>query len=243
MTTRWSAFVSCALFTFACSGRDIDIGNGNNGVQGRTTSGGGSPGMTTGSPGMTTGVTTGSPGMTTGVTTGNPGMSTAVTTGSSGTTTAGGGPMIPRGSPTAFVIRQGDIPDPVIAPTGGTTSTTTGGTTIDPDTPVVIIGSDASTCANPYGNHACGTWSVWIRIPRELLIPGVLSLSDTRLYAYSSSQGVDRGGGDCSFGGGSYTDGHIEILDVSASGVKVRLSDTFKFDFDADGDYDASVCP
>ncbi len=81
-----------------------------------------------------------------------------------------------------------------------------------------------------------------IGIPSDLFKPGVLSLSDTRITSSASSQGIDRGGGDCSGGGGSYFQGSIEILDVGADTVKVRLSDTFKFDFDADGDYDVAIC-
>ncbi len=240
MKARWSALVSCALFTVSCTGKDIDIGNGRDGLG--DTTGSGTTGSTSSGEGVTTGsqgssaVTTGDPGS--GVTTGTP-MTSAVTTGpgttGSGSTTTGGGPTIPRGTPTALVIRYGDIPDPGIPPTGGSSATTGGGPAIDPDTPFVVIGSNSPTCANPWGQLHCATWRVMIGIPSDLFKPGVLSLSDTRM-------GIDRGGGDCSGGGGSYFQGSIEILDVGADTVKVRLSDTFKFDFDADGDYDVAIC-
>jgi hypothetical protein len=255
MKARWSALVSCALFTVSCTGKDIDIGNG----QGSTTATGSGAttvtttsgeGVTTGSQGsgVTTGsqgsgVTTGSQGS--GVTTGTP-MTSAVTTGpgttGSGSTTTGGGPTIPRGTPSALVIRYGDLPDPSIPPTGGSSATTGGGPAIDPNTPFVVIGSNSPTCLNPWGQLVCATWRVMIGIPNDLFKPGVLSLSDTRIMSSASSQGIDRGAGDCSGGGGSYSQGSIEILSVDASTAKVRLSDTFKFDFDADGDYDVAIC-
>ena len=81
-----------------------------------------------------------------------------------------------------------------------------------------------------------------IGIPRDLFKPGVLSLSDTRLMSSSSSRGIDRGVGDCSGGGGSYSQGFLEILGVDADTAKVRLTDTFTFDFDANGDYAAAIC-
>jgi hypothetical protein len=150
--------------------------------------------------------------------------------------------MIPHGTPNAFVIRYGDLPSVAIPPTGGTSTTTGGGQPIDPDTPFVVIGSNSPTCASPWGQVVCATWRIMIGIPRDLFKPGVLSLSDTRLMSSSSSRGIDRGVGDCSGGGGSYSQGFLEILGVDADTAKVRLTDTFTFDFDANGDYAAAIC-
>jgi hypothetical protein len=240
-----TAVTCAALLTTSCSGHDIDIGNGVDGVNGTRAGGGGSTGMTTGSPG-----TAGSEGMTTSTTT-VPGT-TAVTTGGSGgapgTTggtggSAGGGSGGSTGVPdpaSAIVIRYGDIPP---SPgSSGTGTSTTGGTPIDPDTPYVFISTPGPTCQDPMATQACGAWRVGIGIPRALFVPGTLQLNDSRLISYMSSRGPDRGGGDCSGGGGSFFEGTLEIVDIGATTVNIRLANTFKLDFNADGAYAAKNC-
>jgi hypothetical protein len=239
MKKMFTAIACAALLTTSCSGHDIDIGNGVDGVNG-TRAGGGSMSTTTGSPGAA-----GSEGMTTSTTT-VPGT-TAVTTGgsggASGTTGGTGGSAGSTGVPdpaSAIVIRYGDIPT---NPSGsGTGTTTTGGTPIDPDTPYVFISTPGPTCQDPMATQPCGAWRVGIGIPRALFQPGTLQLNDSRLISYMSSRGTDRGGGDCSGGGGSFFDGTLEIVDIGATTVNIRLANTLKLDFNADGAYAAKNC-
>jgi hypothetical protein len=238
----FTAVACSALLTSSCSGHDIDIGNGVDGINGTRTTGG-SMSTSTGSPGTTgnetTTSTTTEPG-TTAVTTGGSGGGPGTTGGTGGS--AGGGSGGSTGvsvPPSAIVIRYGDIPP---SNPGGGTSVTTGGPMIDPDTPYVFVGTSGSTCQDPMASLACGTWRVAIGIPRALFQPGVLSLNDSRLISVMSSRGPDRGGGDCSGGGGSFFDGTLEIVDIGATIVDIRLAGTSKLDFNADGAYAATNC-
>jgi hypothetical protein len=181
------------------------------------------------------------------MTSGSPVVTTAGSGGASGTTggsggaagSGAGGSSGVSGPATAIVIRYGDIHFP--NPGSGVTSATTGGTAIDPDMPYLIIGNGGPTCGDPMGDLACGQWRVVIGIPRALFQPGVLSLGDSRLISSESVRGADRGGGDCSGGGGSFIDGTVEIVDMGPT-IHVRLANTFKLDFDADGAYAAANC-
>jgi hypothetical protein len=254
-----------AMLTTSCSGRDVDIGNGGGKVNGDTTgtaatTGGmtssttGTEPGTTGGPGTTvtggSGMTSGGSGVTTSgpVTTGGAGSSgfTVATSGSGGASGTGGsggsgagGSSGVSGPATALVIRWGDIkwPDPGT----GATTTTTGGTPVDPDKPFVIVGNYGPTCGAPIGSYTCGQWQVMIGIPRELFQPGVLNLNDPRLTSNESVQGPDRGGGDCWGGGGSFFDGTLEIVDIGPT-IHVRLANTSKLDINADGAYAATNC-
>jgi hypothetical protein len=145
-----------------------------------------------------------------------------------------------------FVLRYGDFPpfDPTTGTSGtsGTSvATTTGGAGIDPDTQYITLGTEPTSCMHPYITGKCGFWQVSIAIPPSMFKPNTYSLSC--LNAYFSAQGPDRGGGDCSGGGGSFFDGTIEILSVDATHVVFRLVNTQKFDFNADGYYDLPRCP
>src|SRR5439155_23563524 len=115
-------------------------------------------------------------------------------------------------------------------------SVATGGTPIDPDNPYLFIGNGPPTCQDPYAGPPCGRWSVTIGMPRSLFVPGVLRLDDARLISVESLTGPDRGGGDCFGGGGSFTEGTLEIVDIGPT-VHVRLANTQKLDLDADGAY------
>ncbi len=259
-----TALVTLALLAPSCSGPDVDIGNGKDGVQGKTTGAAGSSaatgatggetstttgsdgtGVTTGSSGVGTGMTSGSSAVTTGMTTGSSAVTTGMTSGAGGPGTgtgtggSGGSTGIGGGPASAIVIRYGDIP--VSNPPSGTSSTT-GGTPIDPDTPYLFVGNGPPTCSDPSAGPPCGFWRVTVGIPRALFQPGVLSLSDSRLISVHSVRGPDRGGGDCFGGGGSFIDGTLELSNITSSSASVRLAATSKFDFDADGSYTAVVC-
>jgi hypothetical protein len=230
-----TAVVACAL-TVACSGPDVDIGNGPSaepGAGSSGTTGTSASGTTTGSDhsGTTVAAVTG----TTSGTVGSTGTGGSAGAGGSG---AGGGPII-SGTASAIVIRQGDIP----GPNPSTGSTATGGALIDPDTPYVFLGNGPPTCADPGAGPACGFWQVTIGIPRALFQRGVLSLGDPRLVSVDAVRGPDDGTGLCAAGGSTFTAGTLEIVDVGSSTVTLRLANTMKVDFDADGMHAATNCP
>jgi hypothetical protein len=181
------------------------------------------------------------------------GGSSSTTTGCSGTGGSGGRPPRdpdagPPPNSTGIVIRNGDIPRFDAGESGtGSTSTTTGqggsGPGTDPDTKFVILGNAPLTCGDPYSYGTCDRWRVSIGIPTALFKVGVLALNRTDISSSISVTGPDRGGGDCSFGGGTFWDGTIEIVSISSTDVVVRLKDTFVFEVDVDGVYHAVPCP
>ena len=135
--------------------------------------------------------------------------------------------------------RYGDFP-----PSSGSSGSTGsgGGTPIDPERIYITFGSQKPLCEAPFEYTGCGSWKVAFDLPPELLKPGVLELSDSRLNSYSSSSGPDRGGGDCSGGGGSFVDGTVEIVSVDDEKIVIRLADTWTFDFDANGEHTIDRC-
>ncbi|XXX80251.1 hypothetical protein WMF30_15905 [Sorangium sp. So ce134] len=153
---------------------------------------------------------------------------------------AGGGGSGPVGSQAIALLRR-QLPDPT--GTGGGSSAASGGPVLDPDDLFVRIGNRELSCADPYGDFACGTWEVSIGIPPALQVPGVLNLDAPELISYQSFAGPDRGGGDCYGGGGSFIEGTIEIVSIDAAQVVVRLSDTDTYEFDANGEHTALRCP
>jgi len=144
----------------------------------------------------------------------------------------------PAPGPNAIVLRYADFPPPTSTGTG--TSSTSGGSTLDPDTQFIILGNGPQQCTDPYAAEDCGQWRVYIGVPPALFHTGSIALSE--IVASHSVRGPDRGGGDCYGGGGSFSEGNVEILNIDDEHVSVRLVDTLKLDFDADGDYSAARC-
>jgi hypothetical protein len=122
----------------------------------------------------------------------------------------------------------------------GVTSSSSG----DPEPSRVFfrIGKDAPVCGAQNGTDACDDWSVSIGLPPELLHPGKISLASPEVFSIFSSSGEDDGSQFCSFGGGSFIKGSIEILRVEPKFVVFRLAGTDKFEFNADGKYVADRC-
>ena len=151
-------------------------------------------------------------------------------------------PLPTPAAPGAIALRYADFPPPSSGSSGGTGGA--GGFEIDPNTLYVMIGSSTPLCDDPFAYAGCGSWKVSIGIPPELVKPGLLKLDDPRLISSFSSSGPDRGGGDCSGGGGSFVEGTIEIVALSMSGqtLEVRLADTWTFDYDVNGTYTAAFC-
>jgi hypothetical protein len=107
-----------------------------------------------------------------------------------------------------------------------------------------ILGGEPPACSAPFGSYTCGHWRVSIGIPPQLFRPGVLRLGSQSLNASYSVQGPDEGGGQCYGGGGSFFDGTIEIVSIAENGdAVIRVADTQKFEFNADGTYQAHRCP
>jgi hypothetical protein len=130
------------------------------------------------------------------------------------------------------------------SPPGGTG--VGGGSSIDPGTLYVEIGNFSQSCADGDPAPVCAGFTYWqvsVGIPPALQAPGVIQLSDPSLNSFFSVSGSD--GDACTGGGGSFTQGTLEITSIDASTIVVTLSGTSAVgsDFDADGDYTAPICP
>jgi hypothetical protein len=167
---------------------------------------------------------------------------------------APGDPTTPvTSAPSAIAILASQLNGSAGAGGGGTSSSSSGGGGVDPNTLYVIVGSPVPACADPFGSSAqCGpTFTVSIGIPPQLQQPGTLSLSSAALISTFSALGSPNSTtpGDCPGGGGSFTDGTIEILSIDATQVVFTLSGTMMFAGDgvsddvADGTYVAARCP
>lgn len=157
--------------------------------------------------------------------------------------TGGGGVGGGAASYNALALYRSQVPD---VSGGGENSTSTGGgTDLDPNDLFVIISNHGLTCVDPYGSYACGNWRVAIVIPPALQVPGVLDLHSPELLNYSgfSVSGPDDGSGNCYGGGGSFYDGTVEIVSLDATQVVVRFEGTDTSEFDVDGVHTAIRCP
>jgi hypothetical protein len=142
-----------------------------------------------------------------------------------------------------YVLIQNNPPPPGAAVGAG------GGTSIDPNTLYVEIGNFTPTCVGGDPAPVCTsslTWQISVAIPPALQVPGVLQLSDPNLLSVFSESGSEGGSpGACAGGGGSFTQGTLEIVSIDADAIVVILSGTSAVgsDFDADGQYTAPICP
>jgi hypothetical protein len=149
--------------------------------------------------------------------------------------------VAPPGS--AMLLRYGDFP-PIGTTTTGTSGSTgvTTGSGPDPNTQYLVFGDAPVSCGMPYGPGTCGHWRVLIGIPPNDFKVGLISLDCANVNSFFSATGPDRGGGDCSGGGGSFNHGWLDIIKIDADGADVRLSGTWTFDFDANASYRAPRC-
>lgn len=122
------------------------------------------------------------------------------------------------GEAIAFLLSQAP-PEPDTS--GG--GTATGGDPPDPNTLQIRLSSQAFGCADPDANLECGTnWAVSITIPPEFQTPGLYHLSGPNVLGIGTETGADEGGGQCSFGGGSFW-ATFELIDIDAEKVTGRL--------------------
>ncbi len=143
----------------------------------------------------------------------------------------------------AVAIRGADLP-------AGLPSNPTIGATPDATALYVFLGSGAQTCADPLGSLGCmGDARVVLRIPASIQQPGVIDLADPRL-AVSLEVAPEDGTGTCaaSVGVPSFTRGTLTVTSVDAGAISFVLYESLAMiasggSFDADGAYEATVCP
>lgn len=202
---------------------------------------------TSATSGVTTDMTSGSTTLTT-TTTAGTGMTSV------GTLTTTGDPVdpVPCDGPATPIVAevmaftQAQIPpDPNPTGTGG--SATTGGDPLHPDTVHVRLSSQANTCQDPEKVISCGpNWEVEIVIPPEFQTPGLYQLLGPDVIGSAFETGVDNGGNDCSFGGGSFS-ASFELISIDAQQVVGRLCHVDSLFFDnnpnLEGSFTAPRCP
>lgn len=149
---------------------------------------------------------------------------------------------------TAMGYLKSQIP-PDMTTSGGSSGSSSGGMEPDPKTLYLRLSSQIYSCKDPTANLECGPeWGVTIVIPPEFQTPGsIYNLAGQDVFAVFSETGVDEGGNNCSFGGGS-GGGTFQILEIDDTQVKGRLCnvpDWFWFDTkpDLDGTFTAERCP
>jgi hypothetical protein len=159
-------------------------------------------------------------------------------------------PPPPPAGPTSVIalLESEVVPEP---PTGGSSSvsssssasaTSGGGTVVDPDSLRLILSDNPLVCDHPLAPVGCPGWKISIRIPPALQHPGIIPLSSPELSSFGSANFQSEGSTTCSFGGGTFWDGTIEIVSIDATQVTFRLADTQKWMVNADGEYTAPRC-
>jgi hypothetical protein len=144
---------------------------------------------------------------------------------------------------TAMAMLYSELPDVSGGDTGTSGSSGGGEPGIDPDTVYIYLSSQGMQCVDPHATLKCGNqWRVTVAIPPELQKVGTIPLSTPGLISYATSTGSDYGDGTCSWGGGSFWDGTLEITAIDDTHVAGILADTQAWDFDADGAFDAPRC-
>jgi len=122
---------------------------------------------------------------------------------------------------------------------GGTTvATVSSGSTIDPDTLVIFLGSELQVCEDPYASD-CNTpsWRVSLHLPTTHQAVGTYSLDGLGNWSETISCG--------SGGGGTYWEGTIQITAIDQDEISFTLAGTnpfFDFQGNADGEYTAPRC-
>jgi hypothetical protein len=148
-------------------------------------------------------------------------------------------------SSTAMAMLYSELPNLIEEGADGTSGSSGGGgePSIDPNTLYIYLSSQGMVCADPHAALDCGNqWRVTIAIPPEFQKVGTLPLSTPGLNVFATSTGSDPGDGDCAWGGGSFMEGTLEITAIDGTHVAGVLADTWGWDFDADGAFDAARC-
>jgi hypothetical protein len=154
-------------------------------------------------------------------------------------------------APAAIAILASQMDQGTGGAGGSGTSGSGGGTTVDPNTLYLELGTPAPTCAVPTPVLPCGdSFGVFIGLPPALQQVGTIPLSTPSLNSFASESGPlnepSAGPDDCPGGGGSFITGTLDIESIDATQVVFRLSGTGAFDLNgssADGEYVAARCP
>jgi hypothetical protein len=133
---------------------------------------------------------------------------------------------------------------PAPDPTGGS-SGTTGGDPVDPDTVYVRLANQAATCSDPSPGLDCGpNWEVSIRLPPAFQTPGLYHLAGADVTGIAMETGAGQGG-DCSFGGGTFS-ATFQLISIDENEVVGRLCHVENFFFentvDLEGSFTAPRC-
>ncbi len=235
------------------SGTDASSSDGG-GTEGMSSATSSSSSGTSVSAGTVTTTTTGSTTVTTEMTTSTTSATSVGTsvTGSTSNSTedpppppppvACEGPATPIVAKTMAFTQAQVPPDP--NPTSGST---TGGGRPHPDTVFVRLSSQGNTCDDPSKVISCGpNWEVSIMIPPEFQAPGLYHLLGPDVFGSAIETGADQGGGECSFGGGSFS-ATFELISIDDQQVVGRLCHVENFftenQVDLEGSFTAPRCP
>jgi hypothetical protein len=146
----------------------------------------------------------------------------------------------PSGEPYAFAMRYGDLPE--LEPGNSDSGGSDGEPFQDDDALVVTIATAAQTCDDPHAALPCGgNFSIGFILPPDIQAPGTYALWE-EAFGTSTYAAPPYPEGDCAWGGGSLS-GFVEIETIDAQHVVGRLYDTDAWDFDANLDFDAPICP
>jgi hypothetical protein len=144
-----------------------------------------------------------------------------------------------------------DLPAGLASPTIGATP--------DPTALYVFLGSGSPSCADPMApigcgptrcggpDFACTPGRTVLKIPAALQQPGAIDLTDPRIAAsVEVGSGAEEPG--CTSTVGAFTKGTLTITRADASGIAFTLFQSLSASapdakFDADGLYEATVCP
>lgn len=148
-----------------------------------------------------------------------------------GGNTGGGGAS---GYAEGIAVAWGDLgPDVVPAPA---------------DTLLLSFSSEPSVCSDPFGTLPyCEVelaWQVSIPLPAEYQVAGaVVPLAALQQVGmgpfFSETQGI--GDAECSGGGGSL-EGTLEVLEVTETTIRIRLTDASTFEAEVDGERTLTRC-
>lgn len=223
-------------------------GTGSGGTQGS----GGTATSTTTDGGTATSTST----STTATATSSTSVGTSVgTSETSGSTTSNPDPVTPqpcvgeavpiKASMIAYLESQIPPPPPPDTTTGG--SSGTGGDPPSPQTLHVRLSDQALSCKDPEAILQCGPhWGVSITIPPEFQTPGLYHLTGPDVLGIGFETGADEGGGQCSFGAGTFSASFelIAIDDTEVSGRLCHVEGPIPFNFaELEGSFVAPRCP
>jgi len=127
-----------------------------------------------------------------------------------------------EGLVTAHAYFESQAPPPDTSGSGGSSDSSTGND-VDPDTLYITLSDALLSCEDPDAPLGCGPrWSVTMVLPPEFQGPGTYEVGTEDVLGVFSETGEDEGGGECSFGGGSWG-ATLEVISIGDGVVEGRL--------------------